>query len=242
MNIKKTDAAKDPLGAMLLEYMHGNIEVSITVEAENFEMTTMTGATMFREYSEMEQLEQHALELCKGKTLDVGAGSGCHSLFLQQQGKEVHALDISPGCVQVLSERKIQHVMHQNLFSLKTCQYNTVLMLMNGIGICGTIDGLHLFFQFIPTLLAEGGQILVDSTDPFVLDGIPEEDYHPSEMYPGETDFIMKYKKISSEQFSWLYVDFETLRSIAELHGFQCERIITGSDGEYLAKIHSHSH
>lgn len=242
MNIKNTDAAKDPLGAMLLDYLHGNIEVSITVEAENFEMTTMNGATMFREYSEMEQLEQYALALCNGKILDVGAGSGCHSLFLQQQGKDVHALDISPGCVRVLRERKIQHIMHQNLFSLKTCKYNTVLMLMNGIGICGTIEGLHHFFQFIPTLLAEGGQILADSTDPFVLDDMPVEDYHPTEIYPGETDFIMKYKKISSGPFSWLYVDFETLRSIAEFHGFQCDQIITASDGEYLAKIHSHSH
>ena len=52
--------------------------------------------TLFRDYDSMPPLEHHALDLVKGRTLDVGAGAGCHSLVLQERGIDVDAIDISP--------------------------------------------------------------------------------------------------------------------------------------------------
>ncbi len=109
-------------------------------------------------------------------------------------------------------------------------------MLMNGIGICGSIEGLHLFFQFIPDILSDTGQILVDSTDIASLYDINKIS-HNSDRYYGETQFVMSYKSITSDPFDWLYIDFDTLEYHARFHGFTCEKIMTDPSHRYLARL-----
>jgi len=154
MKNKITDQQKDPLGRMLTDYFNGQKQAYVDVESTTLDMWKMTGDIMFRTFSSMSQLERKALALCRGKILDIGAGSGCHALYLQQKGQLVDCLDISPGCVEVMKKRKIKSVVHGSLFSLDDKKYDTLLMLMNGIGICGSLHGLNLFFQFIKTVLS----------------------------------------------------------------------------------------
>lgn len=233
---KLLPAQKDPLGTMMLDYFHGSKDAYVEVESNSLEMVIMDGAIMFRTFNEMVHLEQTALSLCKGSTLDVGAGSGCHSLYLQHNNLAVDALEISPGCVAVMKERLVKTVFHQNLFELQNLKYDTVLMLMNGLGICGTLDGLNLFLQFARTLLTDGGQILADSTDlTTMLDQSLEPD--PGDGYFGETEFVMRYNEIVSDPFPWLYVDYATLKHLAEYNGWCCERILQSDDNRYLARL-----
>lgn len=231
-----SDGKKDPLGAMMLAYLHGDRDASVEVDSTTLEMSTMRGEVMFRDYEQMDLLEQKALQLCSGDILDVGAGSGCHSLYLQNRGKEVDALDISPGCVEVMRQRKVRHVLHQNLFALRGKQYTTILMLMNGLGICGSLGGLNRLLRHVKTLLTEGGQLIADSTDLTPLfAGV--KDYLALRHYFGETEFVMKYGDIVSDPFPWLYVDFQTLRMFAEHNGLTCEQVLTADGDRYLVRI-----
>ncbi len=231
-----TSADKDPLGTMLIDYMDGDTDAFVKVSSPNLDMWEMTGEVMFRPFSRMSQLEKKALSLCQGRTLDVGAGSGCHSLYLQKRNLPVDALDISPGCITVMKKRKIASPVHDNLFCLENKSYDTVLMLMNGIGICGSIEGLHLFFQFIPDILSDTGQVLVDSTDIASLYDINKITLD-NDRYYGETQFLMAYRSITCDPFDWLYVDFETLEQLARFHGFSCEKIMTDPSHRYLARL-----
>jgi len=182
-------------------------------------------------------MERIALQLCKGKILDAGAGAGSHSLCLQDNGLEVDALDISPGCIEVMAKREVKSIIHQNLFSLKEKKYTTILMLMNGLGICGTLDGCNLFLQFIKTILEEGGQVIADSTDLGLLyDDAGKYDSTPGR-YFGETEFVMNYQSITSDPFNWLYIDFRTLETLVDFNGLQCEQIMKDRSGKFLARI-----
>ena len=231
------EATKDPLGTMMLDYLNGRQDAFIEVDSTTLDMWTMKGETMFRSYSEMDELERLALQLCEGRILDVGAGSGCHSLYLQQKGMEVDALDISPGCVQVMARRQVQKILHKSLFSLQDRQYKTILMLMNGLGICGTLGGCNLFLQFIKTILVDGGQVIADSTDLSSLyDDLEEFDYS-ADGYYGETEFVMKYQSITSDPFNWIYLDFKTLETLVHFNGIRCEQLMTDKNGKYLAHI-----
>ncbi len=237
-----TDIQKDPLGAMLQDYIDGDKLASVNVTSANLDMWEMTGDIMFRSFKQMSHIEKKALSMCKGKILDVGAGSGCHSLYLQKRHPHVDALDISPGCHHVMHQRKIKNPIHNNLFSLGNNTYDTVLMLMNGIGICGSIDGLNLFFQFIRTILSKTGQIIADSTDLATLYNL-EKIVLDDDIYYGETQFTMRYQSQDnmpakiSDPFDWLYIDFDTLKFHARFHGFSCEKIMTDQSFRYLVRL-----
>lgn len=227
----------DPIGAMMLDYLSGEHDSYVEVHSATLEMSIMAGRTMFRSFDEMDELEKMALSHCDGRILDVGAGSGCHSLYLQERNEIVDALDISPGCIEVMKRRNVKNPLHQNLFSLEGKRYKTILMLMNGLGICGTLDGLNLFLQYLEIILVQGGQVLAESTDLALVDGGVEESDAPCDTYFGETEFIIRYQNVESDPFPWLYVDFDTLRTLAEFNGLRCEKITSDKDGRYLVRI-----
>ena len=204
-----------------------------------FEEDEIPLRTLFRTYKSMPGIEQKALDMAKGKTLDVGAGSGCHSLVLQEKGVDVTAVDISPLSVGTMKERGVKKVLEQDFFTLEGQQYDTILMLMNGIGIVGTLDRMPEFFKLLDKILVPGGQVLCDSSDiNYVFeteDGIIEL---PDDMaYYGEQSFQMQYKDTIGEPFPWLYIDADTLRERAARNGYAVEVVAEGEHYDYLARI-----
>lgn len=234
----KTD--KDPMGAAIRDYYLKGKASRLRVFSPDFDEDEMPVSTLFRNFKEMSPLEQKALELAKGKILDVGAGSGCHSLSLQEMGKNVVAIDISPLSVQTMKDRGVKVVKEINFFQIEGEFYDTILMLMNGAGIIGKIDKLPVFFSHIKSLLAPDGILLLDSSDLRYL--YEEEDgsfmIDLNDNYYGEMEFYMQYKDIKGDQFPWLYIDFNTLQMYAEENGFKAELILLGDHYDYLAKIY----
>ena len=188
---------------------------------------------------EMPPIEQTALRLSTGKILDVGAGSGCHTLALREMGKDATAIDISPLSVKVMKERGL-NAMPVNLFDPLFCEsFDTILMLMNGSGIIGKLEHLGDFFQRMKLLLRPGGCVLMDSSDLKYL--FEEEDgsylIDLAGDYYGEIDFRMQYKQVKGDTFDWLYIDFDTLSLYAAQYGFKAEMVEEGSHYAYLAKL-----
>lgn len=170
--------------------------------------------------------------------MDCGAGSGCHALALQEMGKEVQAIDISPLSVEVMQRRGVKQVCQINLFDENYLEkFDTILMLMNGSGIIGKLANTSLFFVKMKQLLNPGGCIYMDSSDLRYLfedeDGSFQIDLAGD--YYGEIDFSMRYKQVKGDTFNWLYVDFHTLSHYASENGFTAELIAEGNHYDYLA-------
>ncbi len=194
---------------------------------------------LFRTWNEMPPLEQRALSMATGHILDVGAAAGCHSIYLQGKGQNVTAIDNSQLSVDVMKERGVKQVEAVDFYDYKGQKFDTLLFLMNGIGICGTIDGLPRFFEHCRSLMNKNAQILFDSSDLIYL--FTEEDgsccIDLNGQYYGEVEFKMRYRRIKSGTFNWLYVDFDSIKSIAEENGFNCELIQEGEHFDYLARM-----
>ena len=232
-----TNKEKDPMGRAISDYFHTGKAAKLRVQSSMFYEDEIPVSTLFRTLEEMPVQEKKAIELCSGRVLDVGAGSGCHSIILKEKGLEVVAIDISELSVEVMKERGID-ARNINFFDGTFIEkFDTILFAMNGIGIVGKTTRLEDFFRSAKRLLAPGGKILLDSSDIKYIfmdeDGSMEIDLAAG--YYGEIDYKMRYKNISGEPFDWLYIDFDTLSMYAEEHGFNCEKCIDGEHYDYLA-------
>ncbi len=229
---------KDPMGAAIADFHATGKAARLRVFSPMFDEDEIPVQVLFRGMNEMPAIEQEALKRSTGRILDVGAGAGCHSLALQQLGKDVTAIDISPLAVETMLARGVKDVLQQDFFTLDG-QYDTILMLMNGIGIVGSLSRLPAFFMQVDHLLAPGGQLLCDSSDICYVfedeDGII--DLTGVEGYYGELTYQMQYKHVKGEPFPWLFIDPETLREQARAHGFEMEVLAHGDHYDYLARI-----
>ena len=239
MDNKTTNKEKDPMGRAISDYFHTGKAAKLRVQSSMFYEDEIPVSTLFRTLEEMPVQEKRAIELCSGRVLDVGAGSGCHSIILKEKGLEVVAIDISELSVEVMKERGID-ARNINFFDGTFIEkFDTILFAMNGIGIVGKTTRLEDFFRSAKRLLAPGGKILLDSSDIKYIfmdeDGSMEIDLAAG--YYGEIDYKMRYKNITGKPFDWLYIDFDTLSMYAEEHGLICEKCIDGEHYDYLARI-----
>lgn len=239
MSVKVLSAAGDPMGAAIYDYHRNGRAGVLRVFSSQFEEDEIPVCDLFREYEDMPELEKLALELAQGRILDVGAGSGCHSLALRELGKDAVAIDISPLSVDVMKDRGLdarQINLYDESFDEK---FDTVLMLMNGTGIIGTLENMPVFFDRIRSLLRPGGSLLIDSSDLRYL--YEEEDgslmIDLADDYYGLLDYQMQYEDVLGEPFDWLYVDFDTLAFYAEENGFKAELAAEGEHYDYLARL-----
>ena len=231
---------KDPMGTAIAEYHRTGRAGTLRVFSSQFDEDEIPVAQLFRTLDEMPQLEQQALTLAKGRILDVGAGSGCHAIALQEMGKEVTAIDISQLSVEVMGQRGVKDARAIDLYDEHLAeQFDTILLLMNGSGIIGNIEGMERFFLRMKRLLAPGGCIYMDSSDLKYL--FEEEDgtylIDIAGDYYGIVDFQMQYKQVKGEPFDWLYIDFDTLSYYAQQYGFKAQVVSQGEHYDYLAKL-----
>lgn len=231
--------AADPMGAAIYDFHKTGNADTLIVRSSMFEDDEIPVEDLFRSFEGMPSLEQYALELAEGRILDVGAGSGCHSLALQKMGKTAFAIDISPLSVMVMKERGVD-ARQVNLYDPAfTDKFDTVLMLMNGTGIIGCLENMPVFFDRMRELLTPGGSLLIDSSDLRYL--FEEEDgslmIDLADDYYGQLDYQMVYKDVEGEPFDWLYVDFDTLAYYAEESGFKAELLAEGDHYDYLARL-----
>lgn len=230
---------RDPMGRAIADYHTTGKAAKLRVLSSMFYEDEIPVPTLFRTFEEMPPLEQEMLRLSRGRVLDVGAGSGCHSLVLAERGMEVVATDISELSVDVMKERGVDARLI-NFFDERFCEkFDTILMAMNGIGIVGKVERLPDFFRSAKRMLAPGGQLLLDSSDLRYL--FEEEDgsftVDLAAGYYGEVDFEMRYKGVRGETFDWLYIDYNTLDFYANEAGMLCEKCMEGEHYDYLARI-----
>ena len=231
---------KDVFGKALLDFHSGNYVEDIITYSSLDEKDIIALPYLFRSYEIMPKIEQLALEHCLGNVLDVGAGAGSHSLYLQKKGYNVTALDNSPGAISVCQSRGLKNVVLSDFMRFTSNKFDTLLMLMNGIGLVGSLAHLDDFLNHAATLLNPSGFILLDSSDIIYMFETENGGFDLSgvESYYGEVKFQLRYKGEKSDFFDWLYIDFDTLCSSAEKYGYHCELLFKGNHYDYLAKLH----
>ena len=231
-----------PYGRALVDYWSGKSSATVIVHESNGRKRKMPMGMFFRGPAEFPTIEQTALSFCRGRILDIGAGAGCHSLALQERGFSVCAVDISEEAVEVMRQRGVREVYCADIFNFKAEPFDTLLMMMNGIGVVESLADLDRFLETVRCLVKPDGQILLDSSDmrkdtkgyPTKL--APKIDSR-SGRYIGQVWFQLEYRGKRGLPFWWLFVDSETLTERAEKSGWLCQVIYQEWGGHYLARL-----
>ena len=188
----------------------------------------------FRSFKKMPVLERLAIEKCSGTVLDIGAAAGSHAAELSRRGVEVAALEISPLACEVMKDRGVPNVICEDFFAFEGQKFDTLLLLMNGIGISSTLKGFAEFLKKASILLNPGGQIIFDSCD---IGYMYEGSEKPATQYYGEVRCRYEFAKELTEWFQWLYLDKVTMQKLAAENGFRSELLFEDENDQYLAVL-----
>jgi SAM-dependent methyltransferase len=226
----------DMLDRAFADYLAGHTDAKVQVHWDSGDSQVMEVAHFFRSFAQMPALEKKALSLCRGRVLDVGAGTGIHASVLQKRGLEVVAVEPMTAACEAMRRRGLTGVIEGSFFDLPpTGDFDTLLFMMNGLGMPGLLSRLDALFQQCAALLKPDGIIIGDSTDIFVsLDLDREQDY---ERYPGELTFEVEYQGLRGRREPWLFMDFGTLSEAARRNGFKASMSEYGTSGNYLASL-----
>ncbi len=227
-----------PLGRALADVHAGDRSAMLHIRSDLWEDEIVPALEYYRPLDVgLPDLECRALSSCRGRVLDAGAGAGRHALELQQRGLDVVAVDVSPDAVAVMRDRGVRDARLADVFDLVGERFDTVLMLMHGLGVAGTLANLELLLRRMDELLAPGGQLLADSADLAEAVGRVAAATSDDAASRGEVEFQVTYLTLVGRPYPWLFIDPRTLNEVAQRTGFTCDVLARGASGSYLARL-----
>ncbi|UCB42381.1 MAG: methyltransferase domain-containing protein [Dehalococcoidales bacterium] len=232
--------AMKPFGQALVDYYKGDSSATVITYRDDGFRIEMPISPFYRESTDMD-IDRIALENCRGRILDVGAGTGLHSLHLQDQGLSVCAIDISPEACEIMRKRGLNEVYCTDISVFKAEPFDTLLMLGHGIGVVENMTGLDHFLTNVHHLVKSDGQIVLNSVDVSCTDSPTHLAYHEvnrqAGRYVGEIRMHFEYEGLKGPVCGWLHIDSETLANHASKAGWSCTVLFQEEDGNYLAKL-----
>lgn len=230
---------KDLFGKALLDYQNGNYTEDIITSTSISDQDALPLPYLFRDFKEMPEIEQKALQLAKGNVLDVGCGAGSHSLYLQNKGFDVTSIDISKGAIEVCKQRGIKKVHVKNILE-ETETFDTILLLMNGTGVFQILKNTVDYLKHLKSLLKPNGQILIDSSDIKYMYLDEDGGYWQNieSNYYGELEYSLSYKDEEEIPLKWLYLDIKTFRAACFAADLEFDLVIEGAHYDYLARLY----
>ena len=230
-----------PHGKALLAFFEGDQTAELIVRRDDGLESILPVSHFFRPFSKFSRLELTALDRCSGTVLDVGAGSGLHSLVLQERGLSVSAIDIDRNAVNIMKYRGVLDAHCVDIFEYQGAPVETILLMGHGIGMVETLAGLDRFLPFVRSLVTPGGQILLDSLDVRSTSDPRHLAYQANNRlagrYLGETRLQFEYRGLEGPWCGWLHVDAETLSEYADGAGWNCTLLEQLESGDYLARL-----
>ena len=226
----------DPYGdALLAAYHHSSTDLPLYLHTSYGDKDEMPIDVFFRTEDDFSELESIALALCDGHVLDVGAGAGAHALYLQSRKFTVTGLEISPLAASVMQQRGVEDIVQSDFFAHRDARYDTLLFLMNGIGIAGTLTGCRTLLKHSRDLLTDRGQLLFDTSDISYL--YNDFDIEKPDHYFGEITYQYEYDSRLGSEFPWLYLDQQTLIEIANEEGWVVQILFEDEQDQYLVRM-----
>jgi SAM-dependent methyltransferase len=195
-----------------------------------------------QEYSEWSESERSLVDLAAGPVLDIGCGAGRHSLYLQQAGIDVTAIDVSPGAVKVAKLRGVKRAQVRSVADVgqfKPKSFRTLLMLGNNFGLFGSAAGAKRILRTMSRITTEDARIMVGARNPYKTKDPNHLEYQQMNLkrgrMAGQVKMRVRFERIASKWFDYLLVSPDEMRKILEPTDWRVEKFVGIRDPNYCA-------
>jgi SAM-dependent methyltransferase len=200
---------------------------------------TSAGLNYFAPVRRWPAVERRALRFVRGRVLDVGVGAGRVALELQARGREVVAIDVSPGAVEVARNRGVSDV---RLLAFEEVDaslghFDTVVMYGNNFGLFGSRAKARRLLRRLRPFVA---RIVATSNDPYATEDPAHLAYHERNRgrgrMSGQLRLRVRSRDLVGPWFEYLIVSPDEMADIVESTSWQLRRLVR-DDGSYFVAV-----
>lgn len=169
--MQKIQKNHDAFGAFLTElYTHGNVFEIVERDDGYIEASPHFTKTYLSPFKDWSAHERSGVQLAKGPALDIGAGAGRTTLYLQKKSIETLAIDNSPLAVKVMKERGVKHVRImsiEELTKLPKGHFRSILMMGNNFGLFGSARHMPGILRAMARITTPDARIIAECRNPY---------------------------------------------------------------------------
>lgn len=232
----------DAFGLALLDYLEkGTRGRGHIIERDDGLIEVMDPGVFFAGPEAWAPAEGIVQERAGDTVLDIGAGAGHFCLALQESGRDVVGLDVSPGAIEVCRRRGVDNTFLGTVFDLVAAEkgpFDTFLLCGNNYGLLESAGHGPRFLDALRQLASPGAEIIGTGLDPFDTDNPLHLAYHELNRgrgrLPGQLRLRARWANVATEWFDYLFVPVEQLEAVAATMGWHLVEHVPGGPGPYL--------
>ena len=213
------------------------------VERDDGYLDSGDAARYFNEPEAWGPLGTWACAQVRGRVLDIGSGAGRHSLYLQRQGFDIVALDVSPLAAEVCRLRGVQNVVTGTVFDLaqqNVQPFDSFLMLGNNVGLLRDSASARTLLGVLAQLAVPGAAIIGEGLDPYRTTNPLHRAYHQRNRelgrLPGQIHMRVRHQNLATDWFDYLFTSIEELRDLLCGTEWRLERYETNG-ASYVVRL-----
>jgi SAM-dependent methyltransferase len=183
-------------------------------------------------------VERRALRYARGRVLDVGCGAGRVALELQARGRQVVAIDPSPGAVEVARRRGVRDARLMRLEDVDGSlgHFDTVLMYGNNFGLLASRSKARRLLRKLRPLT---DRIVAGSNDPYRTDDPAHLAYRERNRrrgrMAGQLRIRVRHRNLVGPWIAYLLVSPDEMAELLDGTGWQIERIVRDEGSFYVS-------
>lgn len=213
------------------------------VERDDGFIDSIPGSSYLAKFEAWPQIERRAMELVRGRVIDLGCGAGRVALYLQRKGYDVLGFDISPLALRVCKERGLRKTRRGSIHDPRFARnsFDTAIMFGNNFSLLGTPTRATKVLSRLHRILSKGGLILAETLDPYDTKEQAHLAYHKMNekkgQPAGQVRMRVRYKQYATPWFYWLLLSRDEMRALGRRAGFEVTRCIGSSGPRYVGVL-----
>lgn len=236
----------DGYGALLLSSLKTNGQgvFEIAERVDGFIAASNWPPRYFSKYSSWTKRERQAINLVKGRVLDIGCGAGRFSLHLQKKGFAVTGIDNSRDAVKVCKLRGVKNARLMPIDEIgkfKPASFDTVIMMGNNFGLFGSFKKARRLLRQMHTITAAEGQIIAEAVDPYQTNEPLHLAYQRRNRaqgrMSGQLRIRIRHLDIVGAWFDYLLVSQREMKEILAATGWELAKVLPEKGPRYTAII-----